>query len=204
MDMKGEYAGGLVRGFFDGASRGNPGEAGAGALLVDECGEALWSCARPLGRRTNNEAEYEALIILLEEVRSRGLDGVAIKGDSSLVVNQVTGVWKIKEPRLRPLAERAAALLTDTRSTLSWVPREENREADRLSNQALDGDIRGRTPDSAPFPEERLELVEGGIYIARGSEDYAVDAVHGACTCPSFQRRRSCKHLDAVRRLTGG
>ncbi|MDI9369478.1 MAG: ribonuclease HI family protein [Synergistaceae bacterium] len=195
---------GRIRGFFDGASRGNPGDAGAGALLVDALGEVIWSCARPLGRRTNNEAEYDALIILLEEIRERGLRSVAISGDSSLVVKQVTGAWKIKEPRLRPLAERALELLTETESSLSWVPREENREADRLSNQAIDGEKRSRATDASPFPAERLEHVAGGIYIAHGSEDYAVDLVHGACTCPSFQHRRCCKHLDAARRLAEG
>ncbi len=193
-----------VRGFFDGASRGNPGDAGAGALLTDAAGGVIWSCARPLGRRTNNEAEYDALIMLLEEVHSRGLRGVAIHGDSSLVVNQVNGAWKITEPRLRPLAERALELMNETGSSLSWVPREENSAADRLSNRALDGEpgVSKREPDA--FPEDRLEHVAGGIYIAHGGEDYAVDLVHGACTCPSFRHRGSCKHLDAARRLAGG
>ena len=200
---------GPFRGHFDGASRGNPGEAGAGALLVDASGTPVWTCARPLGRKTNNEAEYAALVLLLEEILARGLAGVSVRGDSQLVVNQVTGRWKVKEPRLQELAERAKELLKATRSSLSWVPREENKDADALSNEALDGPAKPSPnvlpgkggDDPAAFPPERLERIAGFIYIAHGSEDYAVDVLHKACTCPSFQHRKRCKHLDAAERL---
>jgi len=200
---------GPFRGHFDGASRGNPGEAGAGALLVDASGTPVWTCARPLGRKTNNEAEYAALVLLLEEILARGLAGVSVRGDSQLVVNQVTGRWKVKEPRLQELAERAKELLKATRSSLSWVPREENKDADALSNEALDGPVKPSPKalpgkggdDPAAFPPERLERIAGFIYIAHGSEDYAVDVLHKACTCPSFQHRKRCKHLDAAERL---
>jgi ribonuclease HI len=126
-------------GNFDGASRGNPGEAGAGALLRDPEGRRIWEVARPLGRRTNNEAEYAALILLLEEAERRGIGELEIRGDSRLVVEQVRGRWKISAPHLRPLAERARALMAGRAVRLLWVPREENREADALSNRALDG-----------------------------------------------------------------
>ena len=189
------------RGYFDGASRGNPGEAGAGALLVDEQGDEVWRCALALGKRTNNEAEYDALLILLEEIQARGLFGVAIHGDSKLVVNQVSGLWKIKEPRLRALAERSVSLLQSTESTLTWIPREENVQADRLSNEALDGPVKKEEGIDAFFPSERLERITAYIYIAHGTEDYAVDLLHKACTCPSFQFKKRCKHLEAARRL---
>ncbi|HPK07315.1 MAG TPA: reverse transcriptase-like protein, partial [Aminivibrio sp.] len=81
---------GRLRGHFDGASRGNPGEAGAGAVLFDGRGTPVWECARPLGKKTNNEAEYLALLLLLEELERRGVPA-DIRGDSRLVVNQVTG-----------------------------------------------------------------------------------------------------------------
>ena len=187
-----------LRGYFDGASRGNPGEAGAGALLMDEKGAVLWKCARPLGVKTNNEAEYMALILLLEEVERRGVTA-RIFGDSSLVVNQATGKWKIKEPRLKGLAERAAALLKATGSAIEWVPREQNSQADRLSNEALDGGKgTGDAPPKPQFDPARLEKAGEHIFIARGTEDYAVDVLHRACTCPAFQRYRRCKHLDAA------
>ena len=124
---------GRLRGHFDGASRGNPGEAGAGAVLFDGQGAPVWECARPLGKKTNNEAEYLALLLLLEELERRGVSA-DIRGDSRLVVNQVTGRWKINEPRLKELADRAVELLRRTKSSLSWVAREENAAADRLSN----------------------------------------------------------------------
>ncbi len=196
-------AAGLLRGYFDGASRGNPGEAGAGALLLDERGRPLWTCAAPLGKKTNNEAEYMALLLLLEEADRRGT-GAAIAGDSQLVVNQVTGRWKIREPRLRELADRAIDLLKKTGSTLEWVPREENAAADRLSNEALDGakgegEKKGEG-DRPPFDPGDLVPVTETIFLARGREEYAVDILHGACTCPGFQRWRRCRHLDAAQK----
>ncbi|MDD2453202.1 ribonuclease HI family protein [Aminivibrio sp.] len=195
-----------IRGHFDGASRGNPGEAGAGAVLLKEDGTPLWECAQPLGKRTNNEAEYLALILLLEEAERRSI-AADIRGDSQLVVNQVTGKWKINEPRLRQLADRAVDLLKKTKSTLAWVPREENTAADRLSNVALDGEPEAKPQKKSapkpPFDPAKLEKVTDSIFIAHGTEDYAVDLLHEACTCPAFQRSRHCKHLDAALRLTG-
>ncbi len=191
-----------LTGCFDGASRGNPGPAGAGAALLDGRGEILWRCAEPLGERTNNEAEYLALILLLEEADRRGAS-VDIRGDSQLVVNQVTGRWKIKEPRLALLASDAVALLRKTGSTLTWVPRDRNALADDLSNRALDGPAENRqafAPAGRTFDPERLEKMTETLFIAHGTEDYAVDLLHGACTCPAFQRSRRCKHLDAAQK----
>jgi len=92
-------------GFFDGGSRGNPGPAAAGAVLLDDRGDVVFEEGRFLGRRTNNEAEYEALIMLLEEVYRRGFCKCVVFGDSRLVISQMRGEWKIREPRLRALAE---------------------------------------------------------------------------------------------------
>jgi ribonuclease HI len=126
-----------LRGYFDGASRGNPGEAGAGACLVDGDG-AVWEAAEYLGVKTNNEAEYAALICLLKEARARGLDGLEIRGDSKLVVSQVKREWKINLPHLRKLAEEAWDLMEGMNVRLSWIPRNENAMADALSNKAID------------------------------------------------------------------
>ena len=125
-------------GYFDGASRGNPGEAGAGACLVHEGGDAVWECAKYLGKKTNNEAEYAALLLLLSEVRARGLSGLEIRGDSKLVVCQVNREWKINKPHLRELAEHAWELSGGLGVRLVWVPRESNKLADALSNRAID------------------------------------------------------------------
>lgn len=128
-----------MKGFFDGASRGNPGTAGAGALLVDEGGAVVWETARFLGTKTNNEAEYTALLLLLRAAKERKLTELQIYGDSKLVVSQVSKQWKINLPHLRILAEEAWSLMEGMEVTLEWIPREKNKLADALSNQGIDG-----------------------------------------------------------------
>ena len=189
----------MVTGYFDGASRGNPGEAGAGALLLGDDGSLLWEDCRALGTKTNNEAEYEALVMLLEKISAMGLKRVEVRGDSRLVVSQMKGEWKIKEPRLAELASRGQRAAGAAHISYVWVPREKNTHADRLSNKAMDGP--GKSTGAASFPEEKLERITDKIYIAHGTEDYAVDLLHGVCTCPAFRRKGACKHLDAARRL---
>jgi ribonuclease HI len=125
--------------YADGAARGNPGPAGSGAILLDERGTPIARLTLSLGRATNNVAEYNALILGLEEARRRGIDEIDVRMDSLLVVRQMQGLWKIKHPGLRPLALRAGALLAEfaTRS-IEHVPREENSLADALANKAID------------------------------------------------------------------
>lgn len=127
-----------MRGYFDGASRGNPGEAGAGALLVNGRGETVWEASRYLGKKTNNEAEYAALLLLLNAARERGVGELKICGDSKLVVCQVSKQWKINLPHLRELAGEAWKLMENIKVELIWIPREENKKADALSNEAID------------------------------------------------------------------
>jgi len=125
--------------FADGAAKGNPGPAGAGAVLFGDSGEVLAELHKSLGHATNNVAEYEALILGLEEARRRGIQRLDVRMDSMLVVRQMQGLWKIKHPGLRPLALRAGALLAEfpTR-TIEHVPRDENSHADRLANLAVE------------------------------------------------------------------
>lgn len=125
--------------YADGAARGNPGPAGAGALLLAADGEVIAELWRPLGRATNNVAEYEALILGLEEAKARGITAIDVRMDSMLVVRQMQGLWKIKHPGLRPLAVRAGALLTAfPERRIEHVPREDNARADELANRAID------------------------------------------------------------------
>jgi probable phosphoglycerate mutase len=125
--------------FADGAAKGNPGPAGAGAVLFGDGGEVLAELHKALGRATNNVAEYEALILGLEEARRRGIERLDVRMDSLLVVRQMQGLWKIKHPGLKPLALRAGALLAGfPQRTIEHVPREENSHADRLANLAVD------------------------------------------------------------------
>ncbi len=127
--------------YTDGGARGNPGPAGAGAIAYD--GDSIaFELKQYLGdHQTNNWAEYEAVALALAEARNRGFEGRAIevRMDSKLVVEQISGNWKIKEPTLKPQAAKIHALLKHFASyTFTYVPREQNKEADRLVNEALD------------------------------------------------------------------
>lgn len=127
-----------MKGYFDGASRGNPGEAGAGALLIEDDGTVVWEKALYLGKKTNNEAEYNAAIMLLTEAAERGLTELAVYGDSKLVVSQLSGQWKINLPHLRELAKKAWDITKGMKVSYSWIPREKNKKADELSNRGID------------------------------------------------------------------
>jgi ribonuclease HI len=124
----------------DGAARGNPGPAGAGALLQDaETGETLAEIARFLGERTNNYAEWTAVELALLRARELGADAVDLRTDSELVARQIVGRYRVKHPDLKPIHARVMAMLGDLRAyTVGHVPRERNLDADRLSNVAID------------------------------------------------------------------
>lgn len=123
----------------DGGARGNPGPAGIGAVLYDEAGEVIGEIAEGIGATTNNVAEYRALIGGLELAAEKGVTEIEVFLDSQLVVSQVKGEWKIKNDSLRSLAVKARSLLSRfDRSSISYVPREENADADRLANQGMD------------------------------------------------------------------
>jgi len=125
--------------YADGAARGNPGPAGAGAVLLDDKGNVVVELTRFLGHATNNVAEYSALILGLEEALRRGVRAIDVRMDSLLVVEQMRGRWRIKHPGLRPLALRAGELLASFPvRDIQHVPREENLLADALSNRAID------------------------------------------------------------------
>lgn len=125
--------------YADGACRGNPGQAGSGAVVLDEEGHLLAETMRHLGHSTNNVAEYSALIIGLEEARNHHIEELEVRMDSKLVVEQMNARWKVRDPKLRPLATRAAALLAQfPRWHIRHIPREENAVADALANRAID------------------------------------------------------------------
>ena len=123
----------------DGVSRGNPGLAAIGATIKDERGRLLASISQRIGRATNNQAEYRAVISGLEKAIELGAKQVDIKLDSQLVVRQVNGRYRIKNIALKPLYQRVKQLLGHMESfTITHIPREQNTEADRLANRALD------------------------------------------------------------------
>ena len=124
----------------DGGSRGNPGPAGYGSVVLDpDSGDVLAERQGGLGLTTNNVAEYNGLIAGLGAAAELGADEVAVRMDSKLVVEQMSGRWKIKHPQLKGLAERARELAGGFAVvTYEWIPRELNKHADRLANAAMD------------------------------------------------------------------
>ena len=124
----------------DGGSRGNPGPAGYGAVVIDAVtGEVLLERKDAIGVETNNVAEYQGLIAGLAAARELGATQVAVRMDSKLVIEQMSGRWQVKHPSMRPLARQATELLRDfDEVTFSWIPREQNKIADRLANEAMD------------------------------------------------------------------
>ncbi|MFD5543639.1 bifunctional RNase H/acid phosphatase, partial [Streptomyces sp. NPDC127079] len=129
----------------DGGSRGNPGPAGYGAVVIDAAtGETLAEAAEYLGVVTNNVAEYRGLLAGLRAAHALDPDAaVHVRMDSKLVVEQMSGRWKIKHPDMNPLATVASRVFPPDRVTYEWIPRAENKHADRLANEAMDAGKRG-------------------------------------------------------------
>ncbi|MDF5758099.1 bifunctional RNase H/acid phosphatase [Spongiactinospora sp. TRM90649] len=140
----------------DGGSRGNPGPAGYGSVVKDPGGAVLAENAEAIGVATNNIAEYRGLISGLAAVLSLGGEGsaVEVRMDSKLVVEQMSGRWKIKNEGLRPLAVEAAALARRLRVTWTWIPRERNGHADRLANEAMDAAAKGLAWSASARPAD--------------------------------------------------
>jgi broad specificity phosphatase PhoE/ribonuclease HI len=129
----------------DGGSRGNPGPAGYGSVVLDAAtGEVLAERAAGIGRATNNVAEYQGLIAGLAAAVSVGATEVEVRMDSKLVVEQMSGRWQVKHPDMKPLVAEAKALVRQLpRVRFTWIPREQNKHADRLANEAMDAAARG-------------------------------------------------------------
>ena len=124
----------------DGAARGNPGPAAIGATVKDAKGNLIASVSRHIGVTTNNQAEYQAIIAALEKAISLGASHVELKSDSELVVKQINGRYKVKKAALRPLYQEIVQLIGSLEGfTIAYIPRQQNREADKLANKALDG-----------------------------------------------------------------
>ncbi|MBN1692101.1 MAG: ribonuclease HI family protein [Dehalococcoidales bacterium] len=126
--------------YTDGAARGNPGPAAIGAALKDEKDNTVATISRRLAPTTNNQAEYQAIIAGLEDAVRLGAKNVSVKSDSKLAVNQINGNFKIKNTALRPLYQQVVQLIGKLEKfSITYIPREQNRQADALANKALDG-----------------------------------------------------------------
>jgi broad specificity phosphatase PhoE/ribonuclease HI len=138
----------------DGGSRGNPGPAGYGTVVwAADRSTVMAESKQAIGRATNNVAEYRGLIAGLEEAARLGATEVLVLMDSKLVVEQMSGRWKVKNPELAKLHERARALVSGFgRVGYNWVPREKNAHADRLANEAMDAAAEKGAQTSKPAP----------------------------------------------------
>ncbi|WP_345605461.1 reverse transcriptase-like protein [Pseudonocardia adelaidensis] len=124
----------------DGGSRGNPGPAGYGAVVLDpDTDQVLVERAEGLGVTTNNVAEYQGLLAGLRAAIELGATDVHVRMDSKLVVEQMCGRWKVKHPAMQSLAREAGLLVREIGSVrFEWVPRLRNSRADALANEAMD------------------------------------------------------------------
>jgi len=125
--------------FTDGAARGNPGPAGAGAVIISPDGHVVAKVGKYLGETTSNVAEYTGLILGLKRARAMGLRELEVLADSELIVKQLSGEYQVKADHLRPLHDEAKALIAGfDKIDLRHIPREENEAADEMSNRAID------------------------------------------------------------------
>ncbi|KAK3227807.1 hypothetical protein Dsin_007669 [Dipteronia sinensis] len=123
---------------FDGASKGNPGRSGAGAVLRDDSGKVVVRVREGLGSRTNNAAEYRALIRGMKTALDHGYTDVCVQGDSKVVPKQVNGKWRVNSPNLTPLYKEVTNLKGQfQRFKMDHVPREFNSEADAQANHGV-------------------------------------------------------------------
>jgi ribonuclease HI len=143
---------------IDGGSRGNPGPASYGVVIRDPRGEIVARLKKYIGRTTNNVAEYYGLIAALDYAQSSGIRTLRVESDSELMVRQMQGRYKVNSADLRPLHERARKMAQGFESfRIEHVFREQNREADKLANEALDETARGGTAqgDHMPFASDK-------------------------------------------------
>ena len=121
--------------YFDGCSKGNPGPSGAGALIKND--NDIWSGCEYVGNTTNNVAEYKGLILGLKQLKFLNINKVIVKGDSMLIINHMTGKYKVNAPHLLELYNEAKEIIKDIDVTFHYIPRSQNTDADKLANEGL-------------------------------------------------------------------
>jgi len=158
----------------DGGARGNPGPAGFGVVIKDETGKKVAALSEYLGHQTNNFAEYQGLIAALEYAIQHGPKALKLISDSELLVRQIKGIYKVKNPTLQDLHARAKELIAQ----LEWFSigqalREHNQEADRLANDAMDKGMGRSVKPSAPVLQVQAEFEgvvrDGRIELTNGT-----------------------------------
>jgi ribonuclease HI len=144
---------------FDGASKGNPGLSGAGAVIYKN-GEEIWSSCKFVGTKTNNQSEYSALILGLKGAIMLGITKLSVLGDSLLVINQVNGIYKVKSVSIFNLYEEVLSLKSQfDYIDFNHVYRDYNKRADELSNLALDRPCDLQTDFIQEYDEDWMKAV---------------------------------------------
>ncbi|MFE7561660.1 bifunctional RNase H/acid phosphatase, partial [Kitasatospora sp. NPDC057500] len=188
----------------DGGSRGNPGPAGYGAVVRDgDTGQILAEAAEFIGHATNNVAEYKGLIAGLRAARE--IDpgaSVDVRMDSKLVVEQMSGRWRIKHPDMQPLAAEAREVFPRGTVQYTWIPREKNKEADRLANEAMDAGRAGRQWEPRPAAGSAPVIVEEPLETASPRAGWAAPADLGTPTTLVLLRHGET-HLTPEKRFSG-
>ena len=152
---------------IDGGARGNPGPAGYGAIIEDEVGRPVVELSDYLGKQTNNYAEYSGLLAALNYATKHGFTAMKVYSDSELMVKQVLGQYKVNNPALKELHAQAMKIIKGLEAfEIRHVRREENRQADRLANRAMDLGTK-KTPEEATrtptAPQEVSGIVRNGV-----------------------------------------
>jgi ribonuclease HI len=173
---------------IDGGSRGNPGPAAYGVAIKTAQGQAVTAFAKFLGKATNNFAEYQGLLAALEYALGHGYPRLRVLTDSELMARQISGRYKVRSPDLKPLHEKAQAMIARLESfSIRHVYREQNREADRLANQAMDDAERGKgsmppsphplIPSSSEEGSAKRRVVEGAAAASQAPAPRAAPAL---------------------------
>jgi ribonuclease HI len=149
---------------IDGGARGNPGPAGYGVVITDQAGHKLAGLSEYLGHQTNNVAEYSGLLAALDYATRNGNKALKVVSDSELMVKQIRGEYKVKNPTLQELHARAKALIRKLDwFTMQHTLREGNQEADRLANEAMDKGMGRRAPSTAVPAHVSSDELEGVV-----------------------------------------
>ncbi|AZA08854.1 bifunctional RNase H/acid phosphatase [Corynebacterium pseudopelargi] len=196
----------------DGGSRGNPGPAGAGTVVRDaESGKVLATLAYVVGKATNNVAEYRGLLNGLEVAAALGARKVSVRMDSKLVVEQMSGRWKIKHPDMRELAMECKAIERGFEQVeYQWVPRKENSRADELANEAMDAIAKGAAPGYVagyePPSKEHTQSTTSSTKPDQGEEQKNCPTVWNGATTKATRLlllRHGQTAMSAQRRYSG-
>lgn len=191
----------------DGASRGNPGEASYGVIIMDDSGIVVAELSERIGYATNNEAEYRGVIAGLRFIAEKfPQSSVRVELDSKLVVEQVSGRWKIKSAALKPLLIEAQQLVRGKSVEFHWIPRERNFRADALANLALDAEARpfklenagGVRPSSVRAPQPSVAPTD--LYLIRHGSTADTDAklISGGAADPDLSNLGKAEALKAA------